>query len=168
MQKQLDDLWTLVKQKEKEVRQIEDRITLVKNHSKITQLIENFEPLLQEATGKTRRTSLFYLPVSISMDDLDMASSVTSITEELATALDLKRHQMSFADVNPISKEELEKITTVMKGGSHLCDKIKPEILEEAASTSGSVFRLDEDTTKMTQVMAEYVTIYETIYCLVK
>lgn len=102
------------------------------------------------------------------MDDLDMASSVTSITEELATALDLKRHQMSFADVNPISKEELEKITTVMKGGSHLCDKIKPEILEEAASTSGSVFRLDEDTTKMTQVMAEYVTIYETIYCLVK
>ena len=88
-----------------------------------------------------------------------MASSITSITEELAKALDLKRHQISFADINPVSKDEMGNIPSVMEVGSQLCYKIKPDILKEAADTSGSVFRLDESTTKMTQVMAEYVTM---------
>lgn len=86
-----------------------------------------------------------------------MVSTITSITEELAKALDLKHHQISFEDMNPICKNELQNIVTVMEDSSNLCGKIQPESLEEAASTSSSIFGLEKDTNKITQIMAEYV-----------
>lgn len=84
-----------------------------------------------------------------------MASSIASITQDLAKALDLKLHQISFDDMNPIGKDEMQKVVTVMEGGSKLCERLRPDNIAEAAATSSTISRLDEKAHKMTQLMAE-------------
>lgn len=61
MQKQLEDLWNLVKMKESYVKQMEDRIMLVKNHSKASSLMDHLEPTAVEATSKFSQHRLLNL-----------------------------------------------------------------------------------------------------------
>lgn len=51
LQKQLEDLWALVKMREKEVDEMKERARLVRNHSDLSCLVNQIEPVIKHTKG---------------------------------------------------------------------------------------------------------------------
>jgi len=133
--KQLEDLWMLVKQKEKEISSIESRTKLVDDYVKHSQLADQLEPVFKDIT--------------------DVVGNISTICDELAQGLDGSRHKIHLVNINPIEEKDIDATCTLMAQATSICSDIQTNKMEEIVEAASVLSLLDETTKNHLQIMDE-------------
>jgi len=133
--KQLQDLWALVQQKEKEILTIESRTKLVDDYIEHSQLADQLEPALKDIT--------------------DVVGNVSTCCEELAQSLDGNRHKIHLVNINPIEEKDIDTTCTLMKQATSLCSDIQAEKMKEIVEAASILSQLDATTNDQLKIMDE-------------
>jgi len=133
--KQLEELWSLVKQKEKEISLIEMRTKLVDDYVEHSQLADQLEPVFKDVK--------------------DVVENVSSIYDELSQGLDGTRHKIHLVNINPIEDKDIDKTCSLMKQATSICSNIQIEKMNEIAEAASVLSRLDDISNNQLKIMDE-------------